>query len=371
MPDKKNSIKDLLSTKRGYEPFLLIVLLFSIFLSLLILRPFAQPIILAIVLASLFYPIYLRLLKIFKGRQLLAALAVIVLITFLIFIPATFFLSALFSEGADSVSRINAWVAEGNLETAINNFKESSALAWVINKLDFVDLSQIDIQGTLMDASKSIGQILLSKGAGFLGNLTNLVTSFVIMIFITFWFLKDGPDLLTRVKYLSPLPDGHEDRIFERIRLVARSVFIGSFLTALCQGVAGGIGLAIVGIPALFWGSVMAVTSLIPVVGTALVWVPAALYLVIIGKWGWALFLAIWSIIVVGSIDNFLRPYFMKGQAEMSPFLLFLAILGGVQYFGLIGLLYGPLIISFAAVMLYIYSIEFKHLLDEGAASTE
>jgi predicted PurR-regulated permease PerM len=109
----------------------------------------------------------------------------------------------------------------------------------------------------------------------------------------------------------------------------------------------------------------MAFTSFIPVVGTALVWVPAVGYLLLLGKIKSAIFLATWCAVLVGSIDNFLRPFFMRGQADMSTFYIFLAILGGVQFFGLAGIIYGPLILGFARVMLYIYQIEYRDFLEE------
>lgn len=103
----------------------------------------------------------------------------------------------------------------------------------------------------------------------------------------------------------------------------------------------------------------MGFASLIPVVGTALVWGPAAIYLALLGKWGSFFLLIAWSVLLVGSIDNFLRPFLMRGESKMSPFYIFLAILGGVQYFGLAGILYGPLILSFATIMFYIYGVEY------------
>ena len=128
---------------------------------------------------------------------------------------------------------------------------------------------------------------------------------------------------------------------------------------------AGGIGLAIVGIPGLFWGTVMGFSSLIPVIGTALVWGPAVIYLLLFGKWKAGIFLLVWSIVLVGSIDNFLRPFLMRDENNLSPFYIFLAIIGGVQYFGLAGILYGPLILTFAMVMLYIYGVEYQDFLSE------
>jgi len=190
--------------------------------------------------------------------------------------------------------------------------------------------------------------------------LATLLSQFLIMFFVMFYLVRDGADLLKTLKVLSPLREDQEDRILARVRGVSRSVFLGSFVTAILQGIVGGIGLAIAGIPGLFWGAVMGFTSLIPVVGTALVWVPAAGYLVLAGHWKAAVFLILWSIVLVSSIDSFLKPFLMRGPGGLSPFYVFLAVMGGLQYFGLPGLLYGPLVLGFAAVILYIYEEEFR-----------
>ena len=365
-----SSIGRSLSSGGGQRVFLLFMLLFSLLLALIILRPFAQPIILAIVLASLCHPIQVRLVRAFRGREIPAALVVVFLITFLIIIPITLFLAALFTQGVDSVNRVDTWIREGNIQEILDSPRFANLIIWFEENFSFIDLEQINIQGNLMQLSKSTGQILLSRGAGLLGNITGAVAKFFIMIFITFFLVKDGERMLARVKYLSPLQDSQEEQIFSRIKTVARSVLVGSFLTALLQGFIGGVGLAIVGIPALFWGAVMGMASLIPIVGTSLIWIPAIIYLVILGKWVSAIFLALWCILFVGSIDNFIRPYLMKGQAQMSPFFIFLAIIGGVRVFGLIGVLYGPLIISFATIMLYIYSVEFEQMLNHHKPET-
>jgi predicted PurR-regulated permease PerM len=134
-------------------------------------------------------------------------------------------------------------------------------------------------------------------------------------------------------------------------------------LTALTQGVVGGFGLWLAGFPALFWGFIMAVASLIPVVGTALIWLPASLYLAITGQTGWAIFMLCWGAFVVGSIDNFLRPLFMQG-ASMNTVVVFFSLLGGLQVFGLIGLIYGPIIFSITLVFFRLYENEFADFLE-------
>ncbi len=139
----------------------------------------------------------------------------------------------------------------------------------------------------------------------------------------------------------------------------------GLFLTAIAQGVAGGIGMWLAGFPGLFWGTMMGFASFIPVVGTALIWIPATLYLFLTGDTTWAIFLAIWSVAVVGSIDNLLRPFLMQGSAGMNTLMIFFSLLGGIQLFGLIGLIYGPLIFAITMVLFNIYEEEFRSFLDQ------
>jgi predicted PurR-regulated permease PerM len=162
-----------------------------------------------------------------------------------------------------------------------------------------------------------------------------------------------------------PLSRSQEDKLLDEIEKVSKSAVMGSFLTALAQGFAGGIGMLIVGFPALFWGTVMGFASFIPVVGTALIWLPAAAYLFITGDTGWGIFLTIWSIAVVGSIDNLLRPFLMQGSAGMNTLLIFFSLLGGLHSFGLMGLIYGPLIFAITIVLFNIYEEEFQNFLSQ------
>ena len=152
--------------------------------------------------------------------------------------------------------------------------------------------------------------------------------------------------------------------MLNEIENISKSAVMGSFLTALAQGFAGGIGMLVVGFPALFWGTMMGFASFIPVIGTALIWIPTTAYLLITGDSGWAAFLAIWSIAVVGSIDNILRPLLMQGSSGMNTLMIFFSLLGGIQLFGLIGLIYGPLIFSIAIVLFNIYEEEFQQFLN-------
>lgn len=345
---------------RYLKPFLLVLLVVALYLAYTILKPFLTPIILAVVIAALFHPLHRRLCARLGNRESLSAVIMVLAISVVIVIPVLVITTAMVEQGAKLMISIQDWTRAGNLQNIQDTNVMRSITHWIESLFPSFDPAKLDIQSYLMDITRKFSESFISQGLGILGNLAGILTNFFIMMFLAFYLIRDGAKMLRGVKDLSPLRPSQEDRIISKIRAVARSVFMGSLLTAVCQGVAGGIGLAIVGIPALFWGAMLGVSSLIPVVGTALIWIPAVGYLMLIGHWKSAIFFALWSMILVGSIDNFLRPFLMKGKDGLSPFYVFLAILGGVQIYGLAGILFGPLIIAFAAVVLYIYREEFR-----------
>ncbi len=345
---------------KGYRIFLLAVLAVSLYLAYLILFPFIDTLILAIVLASIFNPLQIYLEQRLNGRKNLAALIIVLIITFVIAIPVFVFTSTLVAQGLDTVNRTNDWLREGKLQQLVQDPRINEYLAKLQERFPLPQVNKTDISNDLLRLSKDIGQFLLGKVASILSNVASLVAHFFIMIFIAFYLVRDGGEMVSSIRYYTPLRADQEDRIINGIRVVTKSVLMGTFITAICQGVVGGIAFAVLHFPGLFWGTMIGLSSLIPLVGTYLIWVPVALYLVLLGEVKSAVFLAVWSIVASGIIENFVRPFLMKGKSKMSPFYIFLAILGGVQYFGLKGILYGPLILSFAMIMLFIYGVEYK-----------
>ncbi|MCE5333564.1 MAG: AI-2E family transporter [Desulfobacteraceae bacterium] len=365
MPELEEDMMDQSKRPRGYRIFLLVILFFSFYLSYLILFPFLDTLILAIVCATLFQPLQVILERKLKGRKNLAALIIVLIITFVIALPVFFFASALVAQGLDTVNKVNDWIKTGGLQNLVQDPRINDYLARLQERFTFLTLDKTEISNDILTVSKNIGQFLLGKVASILSNMASLIAQFFVMVFIAFYLVRDGSEMVEQARHVSPLRSHQEDRIINGIRVVAKSVLLGTFLTAILQGIAGGVAVAILGFPGLFWGTMTALSSLIPIVGTFLVWIPIALYLVLLGQTGSAVFLAIWSIVLPGIIDNIIRPSLMKGKSKMSPFYIFLAILGGVQYFGLRGILYGPLILSFAMIMLYIYSVEYREDLIE------
>lgn len=350
---------------KGYRIFLLAVLTASLYSAYLVLSPFINVLVLAIILASIFNPLQIYLERLLKGKKNLAALVIVLIITFAIAIPVLVFTSNLVSQGLETVNKTNDWVQAGKLNQLIRDPRINMYLAKLHQRFPFLEVNKANVAEDLLNISKSMGQFLLGKVAVILSNVLNLVAQFFVMVFVAFYLVRDGREMVGNVRYYIPLRADQQDRIIDGIRVVAKSVLLGTFLTAVCQGIVGGVALQFLGFPGLFWGTMMALASLIPIVGAYLVWVPIALYLAVLGQVKSAVFLAAWSVVLLGIIDNFLRPFFMKGKSKMSPFYIFLAILGGVQYFGFKGILYGPLVLSFAMIMLFIYGVEYREELIE------
>jgi len=348
---------------------LIAILVFVLWLAYRVVSPYLDPILLAVVLAALLHPSYRWLRAKLRGRAGLASLLMCVVVLLVLLGPVALLGGALVRQGIASLHAIQEWVGSGGVERVLGSGPIARLDHAVVSLYPGLDIGRLDLGGTLTSSSSAAAAWLLKTGGSLLGRAGMVLGKLILMIFVLFYFLRDGERLLGATLHLVPLDRSQEERLIVRFRAVSRSAILGAFGTAAAQGIAGGIGLAIVGIPGLFWGTVMALASLIPVVGTALVWVPAALYLLAVGSWGKALFLAIYCGVAVGSIDNLLRPLLMSGQARMSTLWLFLAILGGIDAFGLMGLIYGPLVFGLLAVLLYLYEEEFHEFLvnqDEG-----
>jgi len=354
--------------------FLLFVILYGCYC---IIKPYIHAIILAIILSIVFIPIHRKVERLVRGRKALASIISCALLTLVVVLPVMLLLIALIQQGITSINEIYNWVAAGKYEQLLNSPVLISTLEYWDKvvvflskyfpqmKLEFlsIDADLIQPEKMLLSMSTYTAQFLLNQGTYILGNLTAIVGKFFLMIFTFFFLVRDYDEIVSQIFHLIPLSNSQENRIINRVREVSRSAILGTVVTAVAQGTIGGITFCLAGLPGLFWGTIMAFASLVPLFGTALVWVPASLYLLLSGRWMASLFVTLSCIIFVGMIDNFVRPLFMQGASDMSTLLIFFSILGGMQYFGLIGLLYGPLIFGLTLVLLYIYNIEFEPFL--------
>jgi predicted PurR-regulated permease PerM len=221
-------------------------------------------------------------------------------------------------------------------------------------------------QRLLLPAVEQIPGWVARNGGAILGSVTDALMTFALVLLSAFFFYIEGESILAELSFLSPLPNEYDHQFGLIFKDVIDATFRGHIITALAQGFVTWIGLAIAHVPgALFWGFVATVLSLLPLVGAPVVWIPATIYLFIsasMGERGYfgPIFLLIWGLVVVSLIDNVIRPWVMKGNAAMPAIPLLVAVIGGMQAFGFIGLVIGPLVFSLLMSVLDIYKRSFR-----------
>jgi predicted PurR-regulated permease PerM len=336
--------------ERG-QGFLLFCLILVLLFGYLVLRPFLNIFILALVIATITYPVYRRLKKLTGNRESLSSFLSVVFVVFALIIPSVLLLGLLARESVQVYGWVNEKVQSGALEQGVLQ-RAADLQERFFPRLD---LERLDVGQKLTALAGTLSGLMMKVSTGALKGITSTVWQFLLMLFALFYFYKDGPGFLHWMMHLTPLPGSLEREIADRFKEVSESAFFGTFLTALAQGVLGGIGFLIVGLPPLVWGALMAFLSLIPLVGTFLVWGPAAILLMASDRLGAGIFLVIWGVVVVGLSDNILRPLLMKGKSQLHPLLIFFSLLGGMIAFGPLGILLGPLAIVLVISMLRAY----------------
>jgi predicted PurR-regulated permease PerM len=348
---------------RSNRLILLVFLAVTLYASYSLVEPFLQPIVLAILIGMLAFPAQDRLTSKLNGRKNTAALISTLVLALVFLIPASLILVAILKQGITYSVLAREWATGGNIRELLTH-------PWMVHIRELlgrvVPPEALDPEAIRAQAFKSatgMGRQFAGFSTAMLGSLTTFMVDLMLLLFALFFVLRDHDKLIIFIRHALPLSRSQEDALFKEVVEVSKSALLGSLLTALTQGIVGGFGLWLAGFPALFWGFAMAVASLIPVVGTALIWLPASLYLAITGQTGWAIFMLCWGAFVVGSIDNFLRPLFMQG-ASMNTVVVFFSLIGGLQVFGLIGLVYGPIVFSITLVFFRLYETEFADFLE-------
>ena len=339
---------------------LAILLLYAAFL---ILWPFMTAILLGAILVILTFGIFKRLRTRFKGSSNRAALVMLLGITVIIVIPALILGILLVQQANTVVEKLQS----GEAQAMIRKINVTQHLAFIKRFAPNFDPATLSPERLLLPAVRQVPGWVARHGGAVIGGLAGAVLGFALMLLSMYFFYVEGESILRQLTILSPLPTRYDDEFRERFRDVIEATFRGQLFTAVAQGLMTGIGLAIARVPgAAFWGAVAALLSLIPMVGAAAVWVPAAIYLTIAAsmgqaKWWQVILLVIWGLVPVSLIDNVVRPWAMKGKAQLPAIPLLFAVLGGLQAFGFVGLVIGPLVFSLLMAVVEIYKRSFSH----------
>lgn len=312
-----------------------------------IVQPFLGPLLWAIFIAFLLYPLHVRLAGRLRGRPQWSA-ALLTVLTFVVIIgPLTALSAAFAAQIGDLLQIVQDTVTDqtrGNVLNLANVPWVRQILDWLDNTLD-VDLAQI--QGWLTQGSREALQSLASLGGrAFLGAVGTVV-GFVMMEFMLFFFIRDGGEMISTMRELIPMAEAPKAKLFDHLASVTRAMVYGTGLTALIQGALVGIAFLMVNLPSpVVFGVVAGLLGLLPFGGTAFVWGPAALVLAAQGRWGAAAFMLIWGAILVSLVDNVVRPMLVSGRANVGTLTVFIGVLGGLAAFGAIGLFLGPVVLA-------------------------
>jgi predicted PurR-regulated permease PerM len=224
--------------------------------------------------------------------------------------------------------------------------------------------SEAKIMETVGNAAKSTGGFLVSGASRMTAGTAAFLLDFFVMLYAMFFFLRDGRKILEKIFYYTPLSHEDEARVLERLTSVTRATIKGTLVIGLIQGALAGVGFWIAGIEgAAFWGTIMAILSIVPGVGAALIWVPGVIYLYITGQTLAATLLAAWCAAIVGTVDNILRPMLVGKDAKMPDLLILVGTLGGLFLFGPIGFIVGPIVCGLFLTVWEIYGTTFRDIL--------
>lgn len=315
----------------------------GLYLCYLLAAPFLSPIAWSLSLAVVCVPMQRRVEAIVRSPGLAAAISVF-LIGAVVLVLVTFVGERLGREASSGAQLVNARIESGEWRRAIELHPRLIPLAdW---------LEQQNLPATV----KSTATWMSTTGAGFVRGSVIEVMSLLLTFYLLFYFLRDRHAAIVVLRSVLPLTHVEMDRLLNRITDTIHATIYGTMIVAAVQGFLGGLMFWWLGLPApLLWGVVMGLLAIIPLLGAFIVWVPAALFLAIDGHWGQAIVLSLWGLIVVGTIDNFLRPMLVGQRLQLPTVLAFISVVGGIAVFGPAGLILGPVTLSVTMVLLEIW----------------
>lgn len=322
-------------------------------------RGFLLPVFWAVVFAMLFQPLFLRLVGLLRGRRSLAAAAATLGVVVAVLLPAGLLATALAQQGLSLYQRI----ASGEINAdALVRFVERFLPALTRGLARYgIDVERV--RDSLQSAAGSATQYIAGQALAVGQNALALAVLFALMLYLLFFFFRDGERIAEALIRAIPMGDERERRLFRKIAEVSRATVKGTIVVAAVQGFVGGVLFALVGIQAaVFWGVAMGILSLLPAVGAALVWIPAAIVLLATGAFWKAMALIAGGTLVIGLVDNVLRPILVGRETKMPDYLVLLATLGGLTVFGLAGFVAGPVIAALFLVTWQMFADEYAPL---------
>jgi len=323
---------------------ILVVLAYLVFL---VFQPFLAALAWAVVLVVVAYPVYARLAR--RWGRTLAATVSTLGVTLIIIVPALLVTGAFIRQGVEAVQLVQQQIQNGHFSW-VNDL-------WLRIQERFPDANPSDLTTVVHRYADAGAGYLAARVGTVLRNTAIFLFHLTVVILAMFYLFRDGDAIVARLREVLPFEKAHRERMIDETRELIFASVTSSLVAAVAHGVLGGLAFGLTGIHApVFWGVMMGFFSLVPVVGSALIWAPAAISLIADGHISAGILVAVFCSVIVGLVDNVLRPWVISGRAEMGGLVVFISVLGGISVFGLLGVVVGPIVVATGASLLDLYA---------------
>ena len=342
--------------------FFLALFMVSCFLLGWLFWPFLSVIVLAAVISGIFTPVYRYLNR--RLSPISASFLTCLLIFLVLFIPVSVFIGILANEAYDMYLTARAAVLN-------NPFKELLANSRIVEKINPIlsnfglTITGDEINKGIAELGRVVGLFLYEQARSMTTNVVNFVVNFFFMILIIFYLLIDNQRLVSFIIELSPLPDEQDEKLIQKFKDMAGAILIGNGLGGIIQGTLGGAVFAVFGFNSPFlWGVIMSVMAFLPIVGIGIVFIPASIYLFLHGRFAAGIFFIVFYVLLSGGIEYFFKPKLVGKRVQMHTLLVFLSIIGGLKLFGILGIIYGPLVVTAFLTLSDIYQTSYRRIVE-------
>ena len=350
-----------MNSLKANKVILLLIVLFISAIFFAMIRYFLMVIVLAAIFSALAMPVFRQFDRWFKGRKSLSAAMTMVTLLLIVIIPSVVLLGIVVDQAGRIASVAVPWVQQQFKEPAA--FNEQLRTLPYYAELEHYRATILQKAGELVNKS---GSLLFESVSSFTFSAVNDIFLLFVFLYTMFFFLKDGRLILAKVLSYFPLTESDQHRLLDKFLSVTRATIKGSLVIGVMQGVLAGLALHLAGIEsAIFWGTIMSLLSILPVIGSGLVWFPAVLYLTATGHYPQALGVLLFCTLVVSQIDNIVRPILVGRDTQMHELLIFFGTLGGIGLFGIWGFIIGPIIAALFMTVWEMYGETFSTFLTE------
>lgn len=342
--------------------FFLVLFLVSAFMLGRLFWPFISVLVLAAVVTSIFKPAYNFLNR--KISPLFASLLTCAFIFFILFIPIIFFVGILSKEAYGLYLMGKGAVISDQIKTILESSRILEKINLVLSNLN-LEITGEQLNKGVSELGKVVGLFLYQQASSIASNALKFFVYFFFMLLVIYYLLIDGDKLVEFIIDLSPLPKEQDEKLFQKFKDMAGAILIGNGLCGLIQGVAGGIIFSLFGLRSPFmWGVIMVLLAFLPIIGIGIVFIPAAIYLILKGRVAAGVFFVVFYIILSGGIEYLLKPKLVGQRVKMHTLIVFFSIIGGLKMFGILGIIYGPLVATAFLTLTDIYYASYQQLVD-------